>query len=103
MGVHRETNPVPWESQKFAVDQLTDIVYVELPEVGSNYEAGEVFGNIESVKAVSDLYAPVAGEVIEVNQPVVDDPGILSEDAYEKGWMIKLKVSDKSGHFPFKG
>lgn len=78
---------------RFAVEQLTDIVYVELPEPGKEVETGGTFGVIESVKAVSDLYAPVAGTVSEVNNAVADDPAILSEDPYEKGWLIKLKLS----------
>ncbi|QDU60889.1 Glycine cleavage system H protein [Planctomycetes bacterium Pan216] len=77
---------------RFAVEQLTDIVYVELPEVGKTLSKGDPFGVIESVKAVSDLYAPVAGEIIETNTAVVDDPSILTEDPYDKGWMIKIKI-----------
>lgn len=78
---------------RFAVEQLTDIVYVELPDVGRQVAAAAPFGVIESVKAVSDLYAPVAGEVIEVNKAVVNDPAILSQDPYTKGWMIKLRLT----------
>lgn len=77
---------------RFAVEQLTDIVYVELPAVGASVAAGAPFGVIESVKAVSDLYAPVAGTVAAVNQKVVDDPAILSDDPFERGWMIKIEV-----------
>ena len=77
---------------KFAVDQLTDIVYVELPDPGDNVFAGDSFGEIESVKAVSDLYSPVSGEVVEVNQKLLDDPTIITNDPYTKGWMIKIKV-----------
>jgi glycine cleavage system H protein len=77
---------------KFAVDQLTDVVFVELPDVGDHIFTGDPFGEIESVKAVSDLYGPVNGEVIEVNQALVEDPSMISEDAYGKGWMIKVKV-----------
>lgn len=78
---------------RFAVEQLTDIVYVELPDEGKEFGAGDAFGVIESVKAVSDLYAPVAGTVTEVNDTVADDPSLLSADPYEKGWLIKLKLS----------
>ena len=80
----------------FAVKELTNLVYIDLPEVGKTLDAGESFGEVESVKAVSDLYAPVAGEVLEVNNSLQDDPGILSEDPYGGGWILKLKVSDSS-------
>lgn len=78
---------------QFAVDQLTDIVYIELPAVGKKVKVGEPFGVIESVKAVSDLYAPVSGEVVDVNKAVADDPAKLSDDAFDKGWMVKIKVA----------
>ena len=77
---------------KFAVEQLTDIVYVELPDPGDNVFAGDSFGEIESVKAVSDLYSPVSGEVVEINQQLLDDPTLITNDPYTKGWMIKIKV-----------
>jgi glycine cleavage system H protein len=76
---------------KFAVDQLTDVVYIELPDVGDHVFAGESFGEIESVKAVSDLYAPVNGEVVEINKEILDDPTAVAEDPFGKGWMIKIK------------
>ena len=78
----------------FAVKQLTDLVYVELPTIGELFAAGQTFGEVESVKAASDLYAPVAGEIIEVNQGVSDDPAVLSEDAFGAGWLVRLRVSD---------
>jgi glycine cleavage system H protein len=80
---------------QFAVEQLTDVVYVELPKAGKQVKAGggEGFGQIESVKAVSDLYAPVSGEVIAVNDAVVQDPGMVSADPFGKGWMIKIRMS----------
>lgn len=81
---------------KFAVEQLTDVVYIELPDVGEHVFAGESFGEIESVKAVSDLYSPVNGEVTAVNQAVVTDPGAIADDPYGKGWMIKVKVEKGS-------
>ncbi|MFQ5731000.1 MAG: glycine cleavage system protein GcvH [Planctomycetaceae bacterium] len=81
---------------EFAVKQLTDLVYIDMPSVGATYSAGEPFGEVESVKAVSDLYAPVSGEVIEVNDGVVNDLGLLSTDPYGAGWLIKLRVSDAS-------
>jgi glycine cleavage system H protein len=77
---------------KFAVEQLTDVVYIELPDVGDHVFKGESFGEIESVKAVSDLYAPVDGEVIARNEKLETDPGIVSDDPLGKGWMIKVKV-----------
>ena len=91
-----------WSSQKgdvvtvgitqFAVEQLTDIVYVELPHVGDHVFAAESLGEIESVKAVSPLYAPVSGEVIEINEPLLEDPSPITQDPYGKGWMVKIKV-----------
>ncbi|HEV3257390.1 MAG TPA: glycine cleavage system protein GcvH [Gemmataceae bacterium] len=77
---------------KFAVDQLTDVVYIELPEVGDHVFAGETFGEIESVKAVSDLYSPVNGEVTAINEKLLDDPTRVADDPYGKGWMVKIKV-----------
>jgi glycine cleavage system H protein len=76
---------------KFAVEQLTDVVYIELPDVGDHVFVGESFGEIESVKAVSELYSPVNGEVIAVNEKLENDPSIVSNDPYDKGWMIKVK------------
>lgn len=78
----------------FAQEQLGDIVFVELPEVGDTLEAGKSFGVVESVKAVSDVYAPVSGEVVEINEELPDDPEVLNNSPYEDGWMIKLKVTD---------
>ncbi len=80
----------------FAVEALTDLVYMELPAVGAQLAAGQTFGEIESVKAVSDLYCPVAGEVVEVNQPLTNQLETLNSDPYDAGWMIKLKVADDS-------
>ena len=84
----------------FAVHQLTDLVHIELPKVGLTIRDGEVFGEVESVKAVSDLYAPVGGEITAVNENLIEDLGALSEDPFGRGWMIKLKVADGSsiGH-----
>jgi len=78
----------------FAQDQLGDIVYVELPKVGDRVEAGKQFGVIESVKTASDLYAPVSGEIIEVNSGLVDQPQSVNDDPYETGWMIKIRPVD---------
>lgn len=80
----------------FAVEALTDLVYIELPPVGKQVKAGEPFGEIESVKAVSDLYSPVTGEVVEVNSGLASDLGILTEDPYVKGWMIKVRLTDEA-------
>src|SRR5436305_12153193 len=77
---------------KYAVEQLTDVVYIELPDVGDNVFAGDSFGEIESVKAVSDLYSPVNGEVTAVNTQLEDDPMIVAKDPYGAGWMMKIKV-----------
>ncbi len=77
---------------KFAVEQLTDVVYIELPEVGDHVFSGESFGEIESVKAVSDLYAPVSGEVVEINEKLLEDPTAVTADPFGKGWMVKIKV-----------
>jgi glycine cleavage system H protein len=77
---------------KFAVDQLTDVVYIELPDVGDRVSGGESFGEIESVKAVSDLYSPVSGEVTAINEKVVQDPATISGDPYGNGWLIKIRV-----------
>jgi len=79
---------------KFAVDQLTDLLTIELPKVGDRLTAGKSFGEVESVKSVNDLYAPVGGEVVEVNQALVDDVQILSQDPFAKGWLVKVKVDD---------
>jgi len=78
----------------FAQDQLGDVVYVELPEVGDVVKKGEAFGVVESTKAVSDLFAPVSGKVVEVNRPLADAPETVNEDAYEEGWMIVVEISD---------
>lgn len=77
---------------KFAVDQLTDLIVIDLPSVGKKLTPGKSFGEIESVKAVSDIYAPVGGEVIEVNPAVAADVQILAADPYTKGWLIKVKT-----------
>ncbi len=77
----------------FAQQQLGDVVFMELPEVGSRLTAGEAFGSIESVKAVSELFAPVAGEVIEVNEALKDHPEAANADPHAS-WMIKVRVSD---------
>jgi glycine cleavage system H protein len=80
-----------------AQEELGDIVYVELPEQGATFEAGDPFGTVESVKAVSDLYTPVGGEVVEVNETLDDSPEKINEDPYREGWIVKLRVSDEEG------
>ena len=77
-----------------AADELTDITYVDLPKVGATVAANERFGEIESVKATSDLYTGVAGEVVEVNDALNEEPGLVNADPFETGWMVKLKMSD---------
>jgi len=78
----------------FAQDQLGDVVFVELPEVGDRVEIGKAFGVVESVKAVSDIYAPLAGEVVEVNVDLPDSPELINTSPYEDGWMIRIKPDD---------
>jgi glycine cleavage system H protein len=78
---------------QFAVEQLTDVVHVELPAVGQTVEAGKPFGEVESVKAVSDLYSPVSGEVIAVNEQVRADPALIARDPYGQGWLIRLRLA----------
>jgi len=76
-----------------AQKELGEIVYLELPEVGHVYNVEEEFGTVESVKAVSELYTPVSGEVVEVNKGAVTEPGIINDDPFGDGWLIKLKLS----------
>lgn len=81
----------------FAVEQLVDVTYLEIQPAGSTVAAGEEFGEIESVKAVSSLYSPVDGEIVEVNQPLADNLQMLGDDPYQEGWMVKIRMSDESG------
>ena len=78
-----------------AVEALTDLVYMELPAVGTTVNASESFGEVESVKATSDLYSPVDGEIVEVNTDLPDNLEILNDDPYDKGWIIKVKISNE--------
>ncbi len=80
----------------FALELLTDLVYVDLPEVGRRVSAGEPLGEIESVKAVSDLYSPVDGEVVEVNTALADNLAGLADDPYDAGWFVKIRIADES-------
>jgi glycine cleavage system H protein len=79
---------------QFAADELTDITYVKLPKVGSKVTAGQPFGEIESVKATSDLYSGISGEVVAVNDSLNNDPGLVNRDSYGAGWMIKVRPSN---------
>jgi|Deesub1362B_J571_1020462.scaffolds.fasta_scaffold00001_421 glycine cleavage system H protein len=80
----------------FAQKQLGDVVYVELPEVGTKLEFHQTLGVVESVKAVSDIYSPISGEVIEVNQSLNENPELINEDPHGKGWIVKIKIKDES-------
>jgi glycine cleavage system H protein len=79
-----------------AQDELGDIVFVELPDEGATFDAGESFGTVESVKAVSDLYTPVGGEVVEVNSTLEDAPEKINDDPYGEGWIVKLRTTDEA-------
>ena len=80
----------------YAQSQLGDIVFVECETVGDALEAGETFGTIEAVKTVSDLYLPVAGEVLELNEELEGEPELVNKDPYGKGWIVKIKISDET-------
>ena len=79
-----------------AAEQLGDLVFVELPEVGDLITRGSTFGSVESVKAVEDMYAPISGEVVEVNQSVLNDPEALQNDPHGDGWLLKIRLSNSS-------
>lgn len=78
----------------YAQQQLSDIVFVEMPEVGDSFEKGEVFGVVESVKAASDVYLPVAGEIVELNEELEDSPDLVNRDPYGDGWFVKFVIED---------
>ena len=80
----------------YAQGELGDIVYVELPSVGDTFQRGDVFGTVEAVKAVSDLFAPVSGEIVAINEALDADPSLVNGDPYGEGWMIKVRISDPS-------
>src|SRR6185312_17116492 len=80
----------------YAQKELGDVVFVELPQVGSQLEAGDELGSIESVKAVSELFSPVSGEVVEVNEKLAEKPELVNTDPYGDGWMIKIRLSDQT-------
>jgi glycine cleavage system H protein len=80
----------------FAAGELGDVVFVELPEAGSEFSQGDTVGTIESVKAVADLYLPVSGEVVEINEAVVDSPELVNSDPMDEGWLVKVRLSETS-------
>lgn len=80
----------------FAVDQLTDLTFVEMKPAGTTIEAGETVGEVESVKTTSDIYSAVGGEVVEANGALEDNPGLVNEDPYGEGWLIKIRISDQA-------
>jgi glycine cleavage system H protein len=94
--VKTEGNLVRVGITDFAQSELGDIVFVELPEVGATVQADEPFGSVESVKTVSELYAPISGKVVEVNEDLNDNPEFVNESPYEKAWMIVIEPSDAS-------
>ena len=90
----QETGSIRAGISDYAQDQLGDVVYVELPQVGDRFETGEVFGTVESVKAVSELFMPIAGEIAAINAALSDMPDVVNSDPYGAGWMIHIKPSD---------
>jgi glycine cleavage system H protein len=80
----------------YAQGELGDIVYVELPSVGESFNRMDVFGTVEAVKAVSDLYCPISGEIVGVNEALADNPGLVNSDPYGDGWMLRIRVGDES-------
>ena len=94
--VRREDDVATVGITDHAQDELGDVVFIELPEKGASFGAGDAFGTVESVKAVSDLYAPVAGEVVEVNEALNDSPEKINEEPYGDGWIIRLRVSEEA-------
>ncbi|MEZ8107795.1 glycine cleavage system protein GcvH [Vibrio splendidus] len=79
-----------------AQEMLGDVVFVDLPDTGDEIEAGESFSLVESVKAASDIYAPISGEIVEINEELEDSPELINEESYEGGWIVKVKMSDAS-------
>lgn len=90
-------NTVTLGLTQFAVDALTDVTYVQMKPAGTKFKAGDVVGEVESVKTTSDIYCFVDGEITEVNPALADDPGLLNSDPYGKGWLIKAKITNKAG------
>lgn len=83
----------------YAVEQLGDIVFIELPDVGAEFKKGETFATIESVKAASEIYMPISGKIIEVNTAVADAPETLNNDCYENGWLVKIEKTGSEAEF----
>lgn len=83
----------------FAIDQLGDIVFLELPEIGTEFNKNEVFANIESVKAASEIYLPVSGKISQIHESLIDSPELLNEDCYENGWLVKIEPTGDSSEF----
>ncbi|RKQ35482.1 glycine cleavage system protein GcvH [Oceanobacillus halophilus] len=94
--VKKEGNKVRIGITDFAQDELGDIVFVELPEAGDEITVDEPFGSVESVKTVSELYAPVSGTIVEINEELEDSPEFVNESPYEKAWMVVVEISDES-------
>lgn len=94
--VKQETEGVRVGITDFAQEQLGDIVFVELPEVGATIEQGDSIGSIESVKTVSDFYAPVSGKIVEVNEALEDAPEMINSDPYNEGWILKIEELEES-------
>lgn len=89
--INLSESPSPMGISDFAQQELTDIVYVELPEVGAEVEAGDTIAVVESVKSASDIYSPVTGTIVEVNEELNDNPALVNEDAFGKGWIAKFE------------
>jgi len=93
---HRDGDTVRVGISDFAQDELGDVVFVELPDAGDEVTADEEFGVVESIKAVSDLYAPVGGEVAAINEALFDAPELVNDDPYGEGWMLEIELDDES-------
>jgi len=87
----KENNLLKIGVTDFAVEQLGDVVFIELPEVDSSFKKGDIFGTIESVKAASELYLPVSGTVVEINEKVIEQPELINNDCFGEGWLVKIK------------
>jgi len=92
----KESNLLKIGVTDFAVEQLGDVVFIELPEIDSKFQKGDIFGTIESVKAASELYMPVGGTVVEINEKVVEQPELINNDCFGEGWLIKVKEFKES-------
>ena len=92
----KENDTVKIGLNDYAQDQLGEIVFVEVPEIGDTFSKGDEFGNVESVKAVSEIYIPVSGEIIAVNEELEDAPELVNDSCYEKGWIAEVKLTDTS-------